>query len=188
MDERDLEPEEAAARLARRSARRPCSASASSSAPTSSTSKATWCIPGPRLARNLPTGVSGAERGEQLDAARRRRAATRPRRPAPQRSRGARARRRRAARTWRPPRRDPSTATPRWWMPCAATPRDATDRLLGSADARTRADGLGRARLGLDVGEERAELVAVERLVLEQRLRDPVERGAVLLSSRSASS
>jgi hypothetical protein len=43
------------------------------------------------------------------------------------------------------------------------------------------ADRLGSAGLGLDVGEQRGELVLVERLLVEQLLGDAVERGAVLL-------
>ena len=99
MNEGDLEPEQAAARLDRRSARRPARRDAASAARTSSTSYATWCIPGPRFARKRPTGVSVAERAEQLDAARRRRGSTPPRRPAPRRARDARAGRRTGART-----------------------------------------------------------------------------------------
>src|SRR6476660_2956907 len=48
------------------------------------------------------------------------------------------------------------------------------------AESAHDADGVGRARLGLDAPEERRELVAVERLLLEQRRRDAVERGPVL--------
>ena len=49
----------ARAAAARRSARRRRPPAARARAPTSPTSNATWCMPGPRLARNLPTGVSG---------------------------------------------------------------------------------------------------------------------------------
>ena len=51
-------------------------------------------MPGPRLARNRPTGVSSPSAASELDAARRRPASTPPRRPAPRRARDARAGRR----------------------------------------------------------------------------------------------
>src|SRR3954466_1414691 len=57
---------------------------------------------------------------------------------------------------------------------------DATDRLVGCDDSDC-AYGFRGARLDVDVTDEGAELVLVERLVLEQRPRDPVEDGSVLL-------
>jgi len=44
-----------------------------------------------------------------------------------------------------------------------------------------------RVRLGGDVDEERLDLVAHERLLLEQRARNAVERRAVFVSRRMAS-
>ena len=62
-------------------------------------------------------------------------------------------------------------------MPFTAIDRDATGAQRQRADG---ADGLGGARLGLDVGEQRVELVLVQRLLLEQRRGEPVEVRAVL--------
>src|SRR3712207_2961479 len=67
--------------------------------------------------------------------------------------------------------------------PCWHAPRgsDVEGALLGrQRDDADRADGLARARLRLHVREQRLDLLANERLLLEERVRDPVERRAVL--------
>ena len=48
-------------------------------------------------------------------------------------------------------------------------------------DGARRAHGLRGMRLRLDVAQQRKHLIADERLLLQQRLREPVERRAVLL-------
>jgi len=58
---------------------------------------------------------------------------------------------------------------------------DANDSGSVGRDGTHRADGLARMRLGLEVGDERLDLLAHERLLLEQRSRDAVERAAVLV-------
>src|SRR5262249_42957695 len=90
--------------------------SSSSAASTSSTSYATWCMPGPRLARNFPTGVSPPS------------AASSSTRPEPTRidaastpCSGTAARcstRAPSSRSYVPTASSRSaTATPRWWIP-----------------------------------------------------------------------
>ena len=102
----------------------PSARSRASSAATSSTSKATWCMPGPRFARNLPTGVSGPSGREQLDPA----VADAQRRRLDalvlDASRGARASRaeERARRRATAASRS-STAIPTWWTPSATRGR-----------------------------------------------------------------
>ena len=122
-------PSRPAPRASRRSARRRRAASRSSSAATSSTSNATWCIPGPRRARNLPDRRVGPERGEQLDPA-----VADPQR-APSRRPGrstrlahARARRRTGAGTSRRPRRGRRRRRRGGGSRSRCTRPDATDR------------------------------------------------------------
>src|SRR5687768_30937 len=73
-----------------------------------------------------------------------------------------------------------ATATPTWWMPRTRTRAMLLGALVAQWQGTHGADGLRGLRLRLDVGEERLELRAVERLLLEQRLGDPVERVSVL--------
>src|ERR687891_69000 len=72
-----------------------------------------------------------------------------------------------------------ATAIPTWWMPRACT------RPMLLVGARRKqldgADRLGRVRLGLDVGQQHEQLVPLERLLLEQPLRQTVEGRPVLL-------
>ena len=75
---------------------------------------------GPALGEELARPASPAERREQLDAAARRPASTRPRRPGRRPSRDARARRRTGAGSVSTASSRSATATPRWWMPEAA--------------------------------------------------------------------
>src|SRR5205085_10703027 len=51
---------------------------------------------------------------------------------------------------------------------------------LFRSDGADRSHGFARVRLGLEVGDERLDLVADESLLLEQRAGDPVEGAAVL--------
>src|SRR5918999_4966660 len=77
-----------------------------------------------------------------------------------------------------------STATPRWWMPFACTARVMLPRLdffrRVAPQRDDSADGLAGSRLRLDVGEQSAHLVADERFLLEQSVREAVEPGAML--------
>ena len=59
MNERDLQPEQADARLLVDQLDAVGTQPAELGEARSATAKATWCRPGPRLATNLPTGVSG---------------------------------------------------------------------------------------------------------------------------------
>src|ERR687895_2122579 len=88
-------------------------------------------------------------------------------------------------------------SSPKWWQARAAAVRARCDgpwpwwkglvpeALVAGGAARHeglhRAHGLARAGLGLDIGEERLELVADERLLLQQPGGDAVEDVAVLL-------
>src|SRR5947207_311526 len=53
-------------------------------------------------------------------------------------------------------------------------------RLFGQRHDLDGADGLAGARLGLDVHKQRVELLPIKRLLLEQRVRDAVERAPML--------
>src|SRR5919204_6493366 len=66
-------------------------------------------------------------------------------------------------------------------MPFAATPRCYPERVwLVSRERAGRADRLGRVRLAGHADQHLLELEAGERLLVQQRLRDAVERAAVL--------
>ena len=181
MDERDLEPEQALARHVVDELRARDSSS-SSVARRSSVASATWCMPGPRRARKRPTGVSSPGRRDELDAA--------------------------VADQHRCSLDALLAKRLAMLEPCVEELLVRRDRLveIGHGDAEmvdpahagdaTRAgsvahgqsahgaDGLGRVRLRHDVGEQRLELGAIERLLLEQRGRHAIERGAVLCASR----
>src|SRR5438552_9250467 len=62
----------------------------------------------------------------------------------------------------------------RWYRGCSVRPRD-------DPDGARRADGLCGSRLGRDALNQLEHLFAPEGLLLEQRLREPVQRTAMLL-------
>src|SRR5918996_1121528 len=137
-----------------------------------------WCMPGPRRAMKRATVLSSWS------------AATSSTRPEPS-TRGA------ASTRWpvivpRPSSRPPkhrayvstassrsSTAIPTWWMARACTPAMLPPVGLGREHPNG-ADGLARVRLGRHVAEQREQLLALERLPLEQGRGDAVEGGPVL--------
>ena len=80
---------------------------------------------------------------------------------------------------------DPADAHSRDASRCV---RDAPASLVAHRQRAHRAHRLRRARLWSHVAEQSLELGAVERLLLEQRLGDTVERERCLASSRCASS
>ena len=57
-------------------------------------------------------------------------------------------------------------------------------RILDTRERNDPADGLAHARFGLDVGQERHHLGADERLLLEERLREPP--ASAIISSRTS--
>ena len=79
-----------------------------------------------------------------------------------------------------------STATPRWWIPFACNAKVMLPALGSASSAASPLIGTTRPTDSLmldsacDVGEHRLHLVANERFLLEERVREPVERGAVL--------
>src|SRR5207302_3480283 len=148
-------------------------------------------MPGPRLARKRPTGVSspsGASSSTRpsptcIDAASTPCASTRSRY-------SSRAPNRRSYVCTASSRS--ATATPTWWIPRASTRamlppvgrvglREPLRGVLRRRDDLRHADRLGRPRLRFDAGEELDHLVADEGLLLEQQAGQPVERAAVLL-------
>src|SRR5919108_760468 len=139
-------------------------------------------MPGPRFARNLPTGVSApseASSSTRLSPTRTATAST----PC-------------SATVSRPSTCPPkslvyvstassrsSTATPRWWMPFARTRRMLSVLGYLVLDALERDDaahGLAGTGLRLHVREQREHLVADERLLFEEGPGEAVERHTVL--------
>src|SRR5438093_160786 len=141
-------------------------------------------MPAPRLARNFPTGVSGprAASSSIRPSPTRRSAMSAPCSSSASRSSTSAPNRRRYVST---ARSRSSTAIPTWWRPPTGTramlPAGSSPRAgLALVQRPDDADRLGGARLGLDVAEDREQLVARERLLLEQRVRDAVEERAML--------
>src|SRR6266540_1240450 len=158
----------------------PAEASDRRAAATSATSKATWCMPGPRLARKRPTGVSSPS------------AETSSMRPSP-------IRRYAASTPWSSMRPRNSILAPksRWYVPTAAsrsstanatwwTERTSTlrsyrrGRGLVVRELDDPADDRGGVGLRIDPGEQLLELGPHERLLLEKNGREHVEGLAVL--------
>ena len=158
MDERDLEPEEAAARRLVDELRARGRELDRARSCTSSVSSATWCIPGPRRARKRPTGVSspvGVTSSMRLSPTRTRRgldallaerlAMLEPR---------AEERLVRRDRLVEIGDRDAEVMDPRPHAGDAIARRGS----VAHRQRANRADRLRRARLGLDVREQRLEL------------------------------
>src|SRR5215470_2851661 len=165
----------------------PCPARSARPLGRSSTAYAMWCMPGPRRAMNLPTGVSSASASSSSTRLSPTRTATAS---TPCDSRVSRPSTSAPKSRWYVSTASSrsSTATPRWWIRFARKTRrmlsaaggSPVGRFFGARQRNDAADGLARARLGLDVGQEREHLRADERLLLEQRLGEAVERDAVL--------
>ena len=130
---------------------------------------------GAALGEEPPDGRVVAERREELDAARRRRGRTPPRRPGPRRSPGARAGRRTAARRSATAASRSATATPRWWIP-----RGSIGAMLSGGDGAPRLeDPVDEAVVDAPPG--RHEPVAVD--VLASPARRPGPSGGAMISA-----
>ena len=190
MNERDLEPDQAGPGLVSTSST-PCSASSSTRRGRRPPRRRHGASPAPAWSGTCPTGVSCSERGQQLDPARADRQVGRLdalcSNGLAMLDLGAEEPLVRRRRLHRGPRR------PRRGGGCRATARGRcrlTMRTLGwQRDDRAAADvSRSSANPRSTRSSSCVELLAVERLLLEQRVGDPVEGGRCLVTSRWASS